>query len=118
LGKHVASIFSIEEYAKQGECGKQNVFATCLLLAACLIYSSTMIIEAVYSPKYPWTCTELQRIESQKRVLFVITAVRTSNATSYKPDRSIEFLIPLKCQGGKMEERNKSRVGEVHRKMK
>jgi hypothetical protein len=71
-----------------------------------------MNIEAVYSPKYQWTCTEIQGIVPQKRVLIIITAVRTSNATSYKPDRWIEFLIPLKCQGEKMEER----ADEVHKK--
>jgi hypothetical protein len=56
-------------------------------------------IEAVYSPKYQWTSTELQGVVFQKRILFIITALRTSTAALYKPDRWIEFLIPLQCRG-------------------
>jgi hypothetical protein len=74
--EHVASIFGVEEQAK--EIKKSFI---CLTLVSSLVYSLTLKMEAL--PKRRLILNRLHGVISQKMLLFITTAVRTSNPTGF-----------------------------------
>jgi hypothetical protein len=59
----------------------QVPLATCFTLVSCSAYPSTLKMEATCSPKTSLTFSGLHGVTSQKIVLLITTAVRTSNPT-------------------------------------
>lgn len=69
-----------------------------LLPASCLAYSFTLKMEDIYIPLKHQTLSRIHSVNTQKTVLFIATAVRTSNLIYefYSNTKSHSFLPFLK----------------------
>jgi hypothetical protein len=83
--------------------GSRALDATRFFSVSFFAYFSTLRMEAIRSSESWWTSIEINSSTTQKTVLFIIAAVRTSNGNLYFLSASVKLLCFSDLQKGHLD---------------